>query len=59
MKINGSKEELKELKMALNELISSRIIYRSTEKSKVRLSDNEKYLLLDYKLLEEIIKSEK
>lgn len=52
---NLSKEEVIELKVALNTLISQRVVYPQYEQSKVRLSENSKYLKMDYGLLEKII----
>lgn len=52
---NLSKEEVIELKVALNTLISQRVVYPQYERSEVRLSENSKYLKMDYDLLEKII----
>lgn len=48
-------EDLKELKLCVNEMISSRIQYSHLEANKNRLIENEKYLELDYRLLEKIL----
>ena len=52
-----TEEELKELKLCVNEMIASRIQYRHSETNKVRLDLNEKYLELDYKLLNKILEN--
>lgn len=52
---NLSNEEVIELKVALNELISRRVVYPQYEHSELRLKENNKYLKMDYKLLEKII----
>lgn len=52
---NLSKDEVIELKVALNELISRRVVYPQYEHSELRLSENSKYLKMDYGLLEKII----
>lgn len=49
-------EELKELKLCVNEMIASRIRYKHSETNEVRLSMNKTYLELDYKLLNKILK---
>lgn len=48
-------EELKELKFCVNEMIARRIEYKHTEINKMRLELNDKYLDLDYKLLNKIL----
>lgn len=53
-----NKEELKEIKLALNSMIASRQTYKAYETNEVRLAENEKYLLLDYALVEKIVKLE-
>ncbi|MGL5328875.1 MAG: hypothetical protein ACRDD7_06375 [Peptostreptococcaceae bacterium] len=53
-----SKEELKEIKLALNSMIASRQTYKAYETNEVRLADNERYLLLDYALIQKIVKLE-
>lgn len=58
MEIKFSNEELQELKKCVNEMISSRIQYKNIEKNETRKMDNEKYLNLDYKLLDKILKAE-
>lgn len=50
-----TEEELKELKLCVNEMISSRIQYSHLETNDSRLVQNKKYLDLDYELLEKII----
>lgn len=52
---NLSKDEVIELKVALNELISRRVVYPQYEQSELRLNENSKYLKMDYGLLEKII----
>lgn len=52
---NLSKEEAMELKVALNTLISQRVVYPQYEQSELRLKENSKYLEMDYCLLEKII----
>ena len=47
--------ELEEVKRCLNCMISERIKYNLIENSEVRLQDNQKYLQLDYDLLERVI----
>ncbi|MGL5330258.1 MAG: hypothetical protein ACRDD7_13385 [Peptostreptococcaceae bacterium] len=53
-----SKEELKEIKLSLNHMIASRQTYKAYESNEVRLADNERYLLLDYALIQKIVKLE-
>lgn len=52
---NLSREELIELKLAINTLVSQRVIYPQYEHSKLRLKENDEYLKMDYKLLEKIL----
>lgn len=59
MEINFSNEEIQELKKCINEMIASRIQYGHAENNNVRKCNNEKYLELDYKLLDKILKVEK
>lgn len=49
-------EELKELKLSINEMISRRIQYGFSKDNQLRLDLNQKYLTMDYHLLEVIIK---
>ncbi|NFH01330.1 hypothetical protein FC831_13765 [Clostridium botulinum] len=49
-------EELREIKIALNTLVGNRIQYRLFVQEGVRKADNERYLKLDYKLIEKIVK---
>ncbi|MBZ9693299.1 hypothetical protein [Clostridium sp. M14] len=49
-------EELREIKIALNALAGNRIQYRLFVQEGIRRTDNEKYLSLDYKLIEKIVK---
>lgn len=49
-------EELKELKLSVNEMISRRIQYGFSKDNQLRLDLNQKYLTMDYHLLEVIIK---
>ncbi|MBY6838713.1 hypothetical protein [Clostridium botulinum] len=49
-------EELKEIKIALNTLVGNRIQYRLFVQEGIRKEDNEKYLKLDYELIEKIVK---
>lgn len=55
MEIN-SLEELIEIKKCINTMIKDRIYYSTIETSKGRLTDNKKYLDLDYKLLDKVVK---
>lgn len=52
---NLSKEELIELKLAINTLISQRVVYPQYEHSELRLKENTGYLKMDYDLLEKIL----
>ena len=50
-------EEIRELKMAINALIAQRITYSiSVKEGSEREANNDKYLKLDYKILEKVIK---
>ena len=50
-------EEIRELKMAINALIAQRITYSiSVKEGSEREANNDKYLKLDYQLLEKVIK---
>ena len=54
---NLTLEELKEWKMAINSLIAQRITYSiSVKEGSEREANNDKYLKLDYQLLEKVIK---
>lgn len=53
-----SKEELKEIKLSLNEMVLQRQKYMYYEKNLKRLEDNKKYLDMDYELIAKIIKLE-
>lgn len=50
-----NKEELKELKYCVNNMIVSRQTYKTYEDSESRLNDNDKFLDLDYRLVEKIL----
>ena len=49
-------EELIELKFALNELKANRIVYKKYETNEQRLKNNDKYIKMDEKLVERVIK---
>lgn len=49
--------ELEEIKRCLNCMISERIKYNLIENSDIRLQDNQKYLQMDYDLLEKVIQT--
>ena len=54
---NLTLEELKEWKMAINSLIAQRITYSiSVKEGSERETNNQKYLDMDYQLLEKVIK---
>ncbi|WP_252225230.1 MULTISPECIES: hypothetical protein [unclassified Clostridium] len=50
-----TKEELQEIKVALNTIIGNRIQYRLFVAEGVRCKDNEKYLKQDYSILEKVL----
>lgn len=50
-----TREELIEMKFAVNEIIASRLCIKYN--SQVLNEDNEKYLKMDYELLDKIIKT--
>ena len=52
---NLSKEKMIELKIAINTLISQRVVYPQYEHSELRLKENAEYLKMDYELLEKIL----
>ena len=50
-------EEIRELKHSLNSLIAQRITYSiSVKEGSEREANNQKYLEMDYKLLEKVLK---
>lgn len=49
-------EELEEIKRSINELIASRLKYRTIETNYERLRENEDYLTNDYKILSKIVR---
>ena len=54
---NLTLEELKEWKMAINSLIAQRITYSiSVKEGSERETNNQKYLDMDYQLLEKVLK---
>lgn len=56
MNLEGlSKEELKELKMCINTMISERLKYTHIETNEERLKTNKKFLDMDYELLRQVI----
>ena len=48
-------EELEEIKLCINTMISERIKYECFENNDNRLSTNEKYKKMDYELLDRIL----
>ena len=50
-----NKEELKELKMCINTMISERLKYTYIETNEERLKTNKKFLDMDYELLRQVI----
>ena len=48
-------EELEEIKLCINTMISERIKYECFENNNNRLSANEKYKQMDYELLDRIL----
>ena len=48
-------EELEEIKLCINTMISERIKYECFEKNNNRLSKNEKYKQMDYDLLDRVL----
>lgn len=56
MNLEGlNKEELKELKMCINTMISERLKYTYMETNEERLKTNKKFLDMDYELLRQVI----
>ena len=56
MNLEGlSREELKELKMCINTMISERLKYTYMETNEERLKTNKKFLDMDYELLRQVI----
>lgn len=56
MNLEGlNKEELKELKMCINTMISERLKYTYIETNEERLKTNKKFLDMDYELLRQVI----
>lgn len=56
MNLEGlNKEELKELKMCINTMISERLKYTYIETNEERLKINKKFLDMDYELLRQVI----
>lgn len=54
---NLTLEEIREFKMAINALIASRITYSiSVKEGSERETNNQKYLDMDYQLLEKVLK---
>jgi hypothetical protein len=54
---NLTLEEIREFKMAINALIAQRITYSiSVKEGSEREKDNQKYLTMDYQLLEKVLK---
>jgi hypothetical protein len=53
-----SKEEMKEIKLALNEIMARRQVYKYEETKEKLLKDNERYIEMDIKLIKKIIKIE-
>lgn len=49
-------EQLEELRRSINTMISSRIEYKYVESSEVRKEMNNKYIKMDYSLLDMILK---
>jgi hypothetical protein len=54
---NLTLDEIRELKMAVNALIAQRITYSiSVKEGSEREKDNQRYLNMDYQLLEKVLK---
>jgi hypothetical protein len=53
--IDFDKQELEELKRAVNTLIGERIRYKIIESNENRVKASDEYLDMDYKILEKII----
>ena len=51
-----TREELEELRRSINTMISSRIEYKYIENSEARIEINNKYLQMDYLLLDRVLK---
>jgi hypothetical protein len=51
-----SNEEMEELRRCINTMISSRIEYKYIENSEARIELNNKYLKMDYLLLDKVLK---
>jgi hypothetical protein len=51
-----SKEELEEIRRCVNTMISERIKYKFIENNEVRMEINQKYLQMDYDILEKVLK---
>lgn len=51
-----SKDELEEIRRCVNTMISERIKYKYIDDNEVRMETNNKYLQMDYKILEKILK---
>jgi hypothetical protein len=49
-------DELEELRRSINTMISSRIEYKYIENSEARIETNNKYLKMDYLLLDRVLK---
>ena len=52
-------EELEEIKLCINTMISERIKYERFEKNNNRLSTNEKYKKMDYDILDRVLDENK
>jgi hypothetical protein len=51
-----SKEEMKEIKVSLNEIMARRQVYKLQETKEKLLRDNDRYIEMDIKLIKKIIK---
>lgn len=51
-----SKEEIKEIKLSLNTMLSQRQVYKLQETKEKLLKENDRYIEMDIKLIKKIIK---
>lgn len=51
-----SEDEMRELKLALNEIMARRQVYKFEETKEKLLRENDRYIEMDIKLLKKIIK---